>query len=85
MAAAQMVIEGAKADIRAFVSQNTDRDDFADDLDLFEGGLVNSLFVLELMSFLQKSFGVTLEMADLDMANFQSVNAMVELVKRKGA
>ena len=53
-----------------------------DDL-LFESGIVNSLFAIQLMTFLEKAFVIEIGMDDLDIENFKSVNATVAFVMRK--
>jgi len=53
-----------------------------DDL-LFQSGLANSLFAVQLMTFLEKRFAITIETDDLNIDNFQSVNAATAFVMRK--
>ena len=77
-------IEFAKSEIRLFVSQRVGQSSFADDLNLFDAGLLNSLFVIELMTFIERAFSVKIEMDDLDMANFHSIDAMISFLKQKG-
>lgn len=74
-----------KATIRNFISSRTQSDDFRDDVNLVKTGLVNSLFSVELMTFLEKAFSIKIGMNDLDMSHFQSVDAMETLVNRKRA
>ncbi len=50
---------------------------------LFESGLVNSLFAVQLMTFLEKKFVIEIGIDDLDMENFKSVNATTAFVMRK--
>ena len=50
--------------------------------DLFADGMINSMFALELVVQIENKFGVEVEGRDLDMANFRSVNAMADLVRR---
>ena len=50
---------------------------------LFESGIVNSLFAVQLMTFLEKNFVLEIGMDDLDMENFKSVNATTAFVMRK--
>jgi methoxymalonate biosynthesis acyl carrier protein len=50
--------------------------------DLFADGMINSMFALELVVQIENKFNVALEGRDLDMANFRSVNAMANLVRR---
>ncbi|WP_205756836.1 hypothetical protein [Solilutibacter silvestris] len=55
----------------------------ADDEDIFSTGLVNSLFALQLVDFIQNEFKVTVDNEDLDLDNFLSVDAMDSFVTRK--
>lgn len=57
--------------------------DLGDDTDLFESGVVNSLFAIQLMTFVEKRFAVEMESDDLDIENFRSLNATAAFVARK--
>lgn len=50
---------------------------------LFESGIVNSLFAVQLMTFLEKNFAIEIGVDDLDIANFASVNATTTFVMKK--
>jgi acyl carrier protein len=50
---------------------------------LLESGVVDSLGILELMSFLTERFGITLEDEDLDPDNLETPARLVEFVRRK--
>ena len=54
----------------------------APDLDLFDSGLVSSLFAMQLVVHLEGTFGVTVGGPDLKLDNFRTVNAMTALVGR---
>jgi acyl carrier protein len=54
-----------------------------DDDNLFESGLVNSLFAVQLMTFIEKTFAIEVGMEDLDIENFKSLNAAAAFVVRK--
>jgi methoxymalonate biosynthesis acyl carrier protein len=71
--------------IRRFVARSTNIPDLGDDDDLFESGLVNSLFAIQLMTFIEKTFAIEVEADDLDINNFKSLNAAMEFVLRKSA
>ena len=58
---------------------------FNDDDDLFESGIVNSLFAVQLMTFLEKTFAIEIGTDDLDIANFKSINATTAFVMSKKA
>lgn len=53
------------------------------DDNLFESGIVNSLFAVQLVTFLEKTFAIEIGMDDLDIENFKSLNATTALVMRK--
>ncbi|HEY0433554.1 MAG TPA: phosphopantetheine-binding protein [Chitinophagaceae bacterium] len=57
--------------------------EFDDDDNLFESGIVNSLFAVQLMTFIEKAFAIEVEMEDLDIENFKSVSATAAFVARK--
>lgn len=69
--------------IRHYILENVSIPALDDDFDIFEAGIVNSLFAIELMTFLEKTFSIKVTMDDLDMENFKSVNATSEFVRRK--
>ena len=54
-----------------------------DDDNLFESGIVNSLFAVQLMTFIEKTFAIEVEMDDLDIENFKSLNATTAFVMKK--
>jgi len=72
-----------KEAIRRFVARSINIPDLQDDDDLFESGLVNSLFAVQLMTFLEKTFAIDVEADDLDILNFKSVNAATSFVLKK--
>jgi methoxymalonate biosynthesis acyl carrier protein len=52
------------------------------DHDLFASGLVSSMFAMELVVHLEKTYGVTIVGTDLKLDNFRTVGAMAGLVLR---
>jgi methoxymalonate biosynthesis acyl carrier protein len=72
-----------KESIRHFVTRSINFPELGDDDDLFESGLVNSLFAIQLMTFIEKTFGVEVEADDLDIKNFRSLNAATDFVLKK--
>jgi acyl carrier protein len=59
--------------------------DFGDGEDIFGSGKVQSMFALELVTFLEGTFAIHVENDDLDLDNFRSVDALAEFVARKRA
>jgi acyl carrier protein len=58
-------------------------DNIRDEDDIFELGVVNSLFAMQLLHFIEKEFSITTEREDLDIKNFCSIAAMTEFVLKK--
>jgi acyl carrier protein len=56
---------------------------FADDDSFLEGGLIDSTGVLELVLFVEETFGIKVEDEELIPDNFDSVNRIVEFAKSK--
>jgi methoxymalonate biosynthesis acyl carrier protein len=50
--------------------------------DLFATGLANSMFALELVVFLERTYSVTVAGADLQLPNFRTAESMAALVGR---
>ena len=72
-----------KQRIRDFVSRFVRGHDLADNEDIFATGFVNSMFAMQLVQFVETTFGITVESDDLDIDNFRSIDAIAALVERK--
>jgi acyl carrier protein len=73
----------ARETIRAFVARHTGGEPVADDRDLFAGGLVSSLFAVQIVMWVERTFELSVQSDDLDMANIRSVDAIADFVARK--
>lgn len=51
--------------------------------DMFDLGLVDSLFGLQLVSFVEQEFAIVVDGDDLDIANFCSIDALTAFVTAK--
>lgn len=69
--------------IQEFVSQHLNAAEVDPEVDLFASGMVNSLFAMQLVLFVEKEFGIAVANEDLDYANFRSINAINEFAGRK--
>ncbi len=78
-----MNIETITSKTREFVSQYLNTDTVDADVDLFATGMVNSLFAMQLVLFVEKNFGTVVANEDLDFENFKSINAIIAFVGRK--
>jgi acyl carrier protein len=73
--------------IREFIATNLlyNKDGFtyADDASLLREGIIDSLGVVELVTFLQSRFGVKVEQSEVRPENFDSVAKLAAYVRRK--
>ena len=77
--------ENINQKIKNYILQSVNLPDIDADIDLFEVGIVNSLFAIQLVTFLENEFDIQITVEDLDLQNFKSVNSMEEFVKSKKA
>jgi methoxymalonate biosynthesis acyl carrier protein len=84
-ASTQSSNEDVKGIIKSFVVRSINIPEIGDEEDLFESGLVNSLFAVQLTTFIEKKFGVEITADDLDIQNFKSLSAAASFVLRKRA
>jgi acyl carrier protein len=54
----------------------------SDDEDLLSSGILDSLGILQLVAFIEKSFGIRIPDEDVVFDNFQSVNAIVDYLQK---
>jgi acyl carrier protein len=69
--------------LRDFVGRFMRGHDLQDGEDLFATGYVNSMFAMQLVQFVETTFGVTCESEDLEIDNFRSIDALTAFVVRK--
>lgn len=69
--------------VRQFLEEYIRVEKFENDENIFAKKYVNSLFAMQLILFIEKSFGVKVENEDLDINNFSSVNAITDFVSSK--
>jgi methoxymalonate biosynthesis acyl carrier protein len=72
-----------KTIIRNFINESINIDAIGDDDNLFESGLINSLFAVQLMTFIERKFDIEVGTDDLDIKNFESISATAAFVTRK--
>ena len=75
--------EAVRTNLLGFLERRT-RTSWTEDDDVFDSGLVSSMFALELVVHLEKTFAVDIGGADLVPTNFRTVAAMTALVLRLG-
>jgi acyl carrier protein len=65
------------------IMHEPDPDKLADDAPLIEGGIIDSMNLIALVAFMKESFGVEIGENDLDIENFQSLNALTKFIAKK--
>jgi acyl carrier protein len=78
--------DGIASRIRNFLVDSFllgDDDGFGDDDSLLDGGIVDSTGVMEVVTFLEESFGITVDDDELVADNLDSVTALSGFVQRK--
>lgn len=74
-----------KQNIRNFLENFISEEDFSDEDDIFELGLVSSLMAMQLVLFVEKSLNTRVESEDLDLDNFRSIARMDAFMKKISA
>ncbi|AEW99628.1 acyl carrier protein [Streptantibioticus cattleyicolor] len=71
-----------RAPVRDFILARFPNLELADDDDIFALGFVNSLFAMELVMFVEKTFGTKVPNNEIRLDNFRTVERMGDLVAR---
>jgi len=69
--------------VRTFIGKFVKTSKYDDNTNLFATGLINSLFAMQLVMFVEKEFKIKVENQDLNIDNFNSINAVTYLIERK--
>jgi methoxymalonate biosynthesis acyl carrier protein len=77
------IMEDSRAKIRAFIAKFFQNINLQDDEDIFALGFINSLFAMQLVLFVESEFALIVDNEDLDIDNFRTINAIVQLIERK--
>jgi methoxymalonate biosynthesis acyl carrier protein len=80
---AEIIVDGVVEDLREFFSAVMAGNVPSPDEDYFALGLVNSLLALELVTHIERHFDITVEVEDLDLDNFRTMNRTAEFVRKK--
>ncbi|MBN5215179.1 colibactin biosynthesis aminomalonyl-acyl carrier protein ClbE [Serratia ureilytica] len=78
-----METQEMKTAIRQFLSRSLRGYTLNDDDDIFSLGLAHSLFTVQIILFIEKTFQIELEVSELKIEQIATVNKMVELIQRQ--
>ncbi|MEY9888964.1 methoxymalonate biosynthesis acyl carrier protein [Catenulispora sp. MAP12-49] len=73
----------AKKQIAEFIHGRFPQAEISDSDDIFALGFVNSLFAMELVMFIEKTFSITVPNDELKIDSFRTVELMADLVGRQ--
>jgi len=76
-------MEQSKEKLRSFLARHIAGRSIGYDEQIFAAGFVNSMFAMQLVLFLEKDFKISIANEDLELRNFQTINAMADLIERK--
>jgi len=77
--------ETVMAKVQEFLGEFISETDIDPTVNLFESGLVNSLFAMQLLLYVEREFAIQVTNEDLDIKNFHSLHAITDFVLRKAA
>lgn len=71
--------------IRAFIEENVILEDVQvkDSDNIFELGVVSSLFSMKLITFLENEFNAVIEYEDMKLENFNSIDNIISYLQSK--
>ena len=72
-----------KQRVREYLTYHIRDRQLGDDDDFFALGFVDSLFAMQLVLFVEKEFGVSIDGSEMRLENFRTVNAISDTVMRK--
>lgn len=68
--------------IKLFLKKETGHAISDDGLNLIEAGIIDSFSMMQLIGFLEKEFGITLNLEELSPENFNSIAGIAEFVQK---
>ena len=78
-----MGIDEAKIILREFLAGSFKINDIKDDDDIFETGIVHSLFFIQLLVFIEKKFKIELDAGEFNPDKLKTINVIAGLVIQK--
>lgn len=72
-----------KNKVKEFLKRFIGNREIGDDDNIFEMGLVNSLFAMQLVTFIESEFNLSVTNEELDIDNFSTINSMSTFISKK--
>ena len=83
MTESPVTLDGIQTKVREFLVRFTRHHDLRDDEDIFARGVVTSMFAMQLVLFIEKTFAIAVENEDLLLENLNTIGHIASLVDRK--
>lgn len=71
-----------REDVEKYVLKLTNEPELDHSMNLFESGNLTSLDVLDLLSFIEETFSISVSDDDIGMENLGSINSIVNLIEK---
>jgi acyl carrier protein len=73
--------------LKKFLQQNIffSDEEFADDQQLIDSGMIDSISIVKVIIFMEKNFGISFKEEDMDPENFETLHAMLATIEFKKA
>ena len=71
-----------REEVEKYISELTNENEIDHGQNLFESGFLSSLDVLDLLSFIENTYNITVSDDDLGIENFGSVDSMVKYIEK---
>ncbi len=78
-----MSAETIRDELRAFLKKLSGVADIADGDELFARGLLNSLYAMQIVQFVESRYQLIVRDEDLELDNFQTIEAIARLIERR--
>jgi acyl carrier protein len=75
--------EEVRKKVRNFIGKYIQKKDLHDEEEILTKGMINSLFAMQLVMFVEKEFQIKVENEDLDLENFDTIKAITKFVDKK--
>ncbi len=73
-----------KEEIQKFIVDTLlhNKSELSDNHSLFDDGLIDSFGLIQLITFLENKFDVSIDMSDISIENFDTINQIVKFIKK---
>ena len=76
-------MDSVNAEIHAYIiNELNDGEEFEMEANLIQQGLIDSMGVMKLLTFLEKRFDIAIDLEDVTAENFETIDRIGELVAR---